>query len=347
MAIIAQILFPIIAPLPSDNDNGEIHGQAIDELKNIRNILSLDISFAQSSICVDIIDDSEKEPLLNGKWAEQGFRWRTYSILKISADVTEWIKKVRCTSETDAFGFSDAQLNSLYEKHAIGILEMEASYLLLSANIALPGCLSVLGGYAFINGEFVERTKAFFADNLFYAVKASRDKGWPKMLSPSIMETWRWLLASNVLVDGIGVGRLGRALSALSHLTSENNLDQSSIELAWVLLGLEALYAYGNTGLKEQLLAKTEVVLGPRTENKKMFGAVYDFRSRLIHGDVDIPLRFTIFDGVEKFEKFNAERYMHEALASAVLIATLQWMVKHNKHLLEFEYSLKESSEKS
>jgi hypothetical protein len=143
------------------------------------------------------------------------------------------------------------------------------------------------------------------------------------------------------LVDGVGVGRLGRALSALSHLTTDGNAAGNSIELAWVLLGLEALYTRGNVGLKEQLLGKTEAILGPRTENKKLFGAVYDFRSRLIHGDVDIPVRFTTFDGVEKYEKFHAERYDHEALATAVLIATLQWMIKSNLYSLDFYYSVK------
>jgi hypothetical protein len=138
----------------------------------------------------------------------------------------------------------------------------------------------------------------------------------------------------------MGVGRLGRSLAAVSHLTTADLESTSCIDLVWILLGLESLYSKGNVGLKEQLLGKTEAILGPRTENKKAFGIVYDFRSRLIHGNVDIPLRFTEFNAVETFADFHEELLRNEELALAVLLATLQWMAVNDVTELNFEYSL-------
>jgi hypothetical protein len=343
MAVVAQLCLPVLGPLPPENDQRELHAQTIDELERLDQVLPLDREFAGSPLKIELRARPEDEPLLEGKWEKPKFQWRTYSLLNISIDASAYVEKLRLVAEKDNERFTDAEVQAICEHHAISVLEMEAHYLLLAANIARPGSLSVVKGYAFLNRQYADETKAFFADDLLTAVQASREKGWPRLLSPSLKETWQWLLASGALVDGIGVGRLGRALSALSHLTAASNLDRNSIELAWVLLGLEALYARGNVGLKEQLLGKTEAVLGPRTENKKLFGAVYDFRSRLIHGDVDIPVRFTTFDGVAKYESFHSERYEHEALATAVLIATLQWMIKSNAHNLEFEYAVKPS----
>jgi len=340
MTIVAQLCLPVLGPLPPEKDQRELHAQTINELERLKQICPIDSEFARSPLSLEFRAHPEDEPLLKDKWKPQ-FQWRNYSLLNIYVDATACVAKIKCSTERGTDKFSDAEWESVCQEHAISVLEMEAHYLLLAANIARPGSLSVVGGYSFLNGQPIGETQAFFADDLFAAVQVSREKRWPQMPSPSLKETWEWLVASGALVDGVGVGRLGRALSALSQLTLASNLDHSSIELAWIMLGLEALYARGNVGLKEQLLAKTEAVLGPRTENKKLFGAVYDFRSRLIHGDVDIPLRFTTFDGVEKYEKFQSERYEHEALATAVLIATLQWMIKRNEHRLEFEYAVK------
>lgn len=282
MTVVAQLCLPVLGPLPPEHDQRELHEQTIDDLAHLKQILPLDPEFAGSPLKIELRARPEDEPLLEGKWEKPKFQWRTYSLLNISVDATACVEKLRLAAKATDEKFTDAEVQSVCEQHAISVLEMEAHYLLLAANIARPGSLSVVKGYAFLNQQYADGTKAFFADDLLTAVQASREKGWPRLLSPSLRETWEWLLASGALVDGVGVGRLGRALSALSHLTATSNLHRNSIELAWVLLGLEALYARGNVGLKEQLLGKTEAVLGPRTENKKLFGAVYDFRSRLL-----------------------------------------------------------------
>jgi hypothetical protein len=85
---------------------------------------------------------------------------------------------------------------------------------------------------------------------------------------------------------------------------------------------------------------KTQVLLGERQKNKKDFGAMYDFRSRWLHGDVDLPLRYTPYTGSSKYKKYDEQLSRSEALALAVLIATLQLMASRSWTELEFKYSV-------
>lgn len=339
MSLRAQLALPLMAPLPPLCDQCDIHQACLSELAKLGEVPTLDPVFGGERLIVELLDSPQKEPLLAGKWKPPN-SLRTFSLLNVYVDGTACFESIRASLDWSPKPFTASERESLCQQLVISCLERDVNLFLLAANIARPGSLCAVEGFSFIDGEDAGGTKAFFAEDLFRAVSAATETGWPKLLSPTLQKSWFWLTKSGAVVEGTGVGRLGRALSALSHLTADSLSRGSSIDLFWVLLALEALYTRGNVGLKEQLLAKTEVILGPRTENKKLFGAVYDFRSRLIHGDVDIPARFTEFDAGEKVEKFHSEIYDHESIALAVLLGTLQWMVEHECHELAFKYAL-------
>jgi hypothetical protein len=69
----------------------------------------------------------------------------------------------------------------------------------------------------------------------------------------------------------MGTGRTGRAIAALSRILCGDINASSDMGIAWALLGLEALYADGNQGLSQQILRKSEILLGPR--NPKNHGS--------------------------------------------------------------------------
>jgi hypothetical protein len=87
------------------------------------------------------------------------------------------------------------------------------------------------------------------------------------------------------------------------------------------------------------MVIKTEVLLGKRGTHKKAFGAMYDFRSRLLHGDIDLPLRFNPWDGSLEFGEYDYDLHKSTALGLAVLIATLQLMANRSWIELHFTYS--------
>lgn len=332
------LILPIMAPFPRDRAQRDLQDEALGELQSVRSFAPLDDVFGESNIHIRVVDDPMQEPLLRGDWQAPS-QVRQYRLLVFEVDGHVCVESIRRSASAEA-DFTAEEIVRLSQRHAITCLQLEVNALLLLSNILRPGSISADVGYAFIENERSGKTMPFFAEHLFSAVNASQQLGWPTLYKPGFLHGWNWLRGSGALADGIGVGRLGRALAAVSHLTAPDLKKTSSIDLVWILLGLEALYSKGNVGLKEQLLGKTEALLGPRTENKKAFGIVYDFRSRVLHGDVDLPLRFTEFDAVQKFEDFHDELSRNEKLALAVLLATLQWMVIHNTIELKFEYAL-------
>jgi hypothetical protein len=340
MTVRVQLAIPLMAPLPMDREQCELHGECLLELAHTESLPSTDPAFAGESLTLSVLEDPDDEPLLQGLWSGPHMI-RTFSLLNVVIDGTACVERLRQESKWPEGKYSESTKEQAYFHTAALNLEHELGLLLLAANIARPGSLSAAEGFAFVNGERVGEAYPFYAETLFGAVEASNETGWPRLASTSIRETWEWLRGSRSMVDGVGVGRLGRALAALSHLTTDTLSRSSSIDLFWVLLGLEALYARGNVGLKEQLLGKSEVVLGPRMENKRLFGAVYDFRSRLIHGDVDLPVRFSRFNAAEKYENFHDELHRNEKIALAALVGTLQWMVMNNRYELDFAYALR------
>lgn len=343
MTLPLSMILPIMAPLPINRAQRDLQDRALEELRHLRELRPLDPTFGDSMLSIRVVDDPEEEPLLAGIW-EKPAQVRQYRILIVEIDAEECTKTIREESDAAALAyFAPEELPSLSEQEAVSLLQLEVNTLLLLANILNPGALSAEAGYVFIGGEHFGSTTPFFAEHLFFAVEASRKLGWPPIIDVDLLQGWTWLRESGALIDGIGVGHIGRALSAVSHLTTQDLTSTNSIDLVWILLGLEALYSKGNVGLKEQLLGKTEALLGPRTDNKKAFGIVYDFRSRFLHGDVDVPLRFTDFTAIKKFEDFHAELSRNEDLALAVLLSTLQWMISHSSKELLFEYCLSDN----
>lgn len=329
-----------MAPLPRDIAQRELQDEALDELRIAPALFPLDSAFGGSRLQIRVVDDPIQEPLFKGTW-QSPTRVRQYRLLVVEADGHICAEKIRRSIGASAGARPTAEeLMNLSQQQAVAYLQFEINAILLLANVLRPGSLSADIGYAFIGNEQCGTTTPFFAEHLFFAVEASQRLGWPPFFKAEFLHGWNWLRGTNALIDGIGVGRVGRALCAVSHLTTPDLRSTSSIGLVWILLGLEALYSKGNVGLKEQLLGKSEALLGPRTENKKGFGIVYDFRSRFLHGDVDLPLRFTEFDAVQKYEDFHAELSRNEDLALAVLLSTLQWMVSRNATELVFEYAL-------
>lgn len=329
-----------MAPFARDEEHRQLQNNVLTELQSLGIIDPINKDFGESRIRIRVLDNPSDEALLKDIWQAPNLN-RQYRLLIFEVDGQACFDSILRNSEISLRSQCPAdEMARVSLMQALTCLELEINSLLLLCNILRPGSLSADIGYAFARHQLCGRMSAFFAEDLFSAVQAAQQLGWPRFSKPTLLQGWNWLRTSDALVDGIGVGPLGRSLAAVSHLTVPDLRETSSIGLVWILLGLEALYSRGNVGLKEQLLGKSEALLGPRTDNKRAFGNVYDFRSRLLHGDVDLPLRFTEFNAVQKYQDYQADLWRNEGLALAVLLATLQWMVVANAKELNFEYVL-------
>lgn len=211
--------------------------------------------------------------------------------------------------------------------------------LYLALSIAHPGSIYFWESWLFCERRFL-RTEHGAMTSFDEARKRTIELKWPKIQNLNVADVYQWLTNVPGFHDRRGIGPIGRAIAALSYLIKTSSKSQE-LSLVWALLGLEALYGRGNVGLKAQLLEKSEALLGPRQENKKVFSWMYDFRSRLLHGDMDLLYQHNHYDADPIYETLWDEFYECEAVATAMLIATLQDLCKRRSYSLEFGYRLK------
>lgn len=210
--------------------------------------------------------------------------------------------------------------------------------ILLASQIAVPGFLQMEAPLLYRDGDYSHRL-----DPISWILGESRESadelGWPPIRSLSVIQVHRWLIGIPGFTSGVGQGRVGRALAALSHIVCKPLSEYSAIDLSWAVLGLEALYAEGNQGLAQQILKKTEILLGPRRENKKRFSQMYDYRSRFLHGDLDIPLAYRKHQHDLPGGDFEIETYDCWGIACSMLVSTLQTLASAGEYELEFSYA--------
>lgn len=236
-------------------------------------------------------------------------------------------------SPVDKDMFTDDQLIDIYKDFVVGELDSYAFLFSLAANIAKPGAFQFSERYLFQNQSLIR--KAGGTLNLFDRAFEISDKySWPPITELEVLEVWDWVIEVPGFVQGETKTKLGRALGALSYLLNDMYKDANDLALVWALVGLESLYGKSNVGLKVQLLEKTEAFLGKRSSHKKVFGDMYDFRSRLIHGDKNF--HYQGYDGVLE-EEFSDKLAESERLAITTLISTLQKMCVNQMLDLDFK----------
>lgn len=82
MAVVAQLCLPVLGPLPPEEDQRQVHGQTLDDLRSLQEIHPLDPDFAGSPLRLELRARPEDEPLLKEHWKPR-FQRRSYSLLSI------------------------------------------------------------------------------------------------------------------------------------------------------------------------------------------------------------------------------------------------------------------------
>lgn len=250
-------------------------------------------------------------------------------LLSVSAEVElsqVWDNVTSSSTPSEILGFLAAQE-----------LNRAMSDLMIAANIARPSSLEINGG-VIVSSDGGKILPVLPQTSMLDAtVTMSEETGWPLLRTLSIVDVWHWLRLLPGFVSGQPTTPAGRAVAALSHQFKGSIDELSPLDLVWVLVGLEALYGTGREGLKTQLLQKCETLLGRPTSFKKRLAKMYDFRSRLVHGDVDIPLAY-YQDGAPGGSPFGHDVDEALSVGHAVLIASLQELVFRGWGAMRFQY---------
>lgn len=209
---------------------------------------------------------------------------------------------------------------------------------LLCLCLAIPASIQTTGLLMVDSGPSTYRM-SILRDGPNAAISEARHLGWPRvqLIDPTMV--WDWMQSLPGFQLGEGRGRVGRALAAFSQLIEAEGR-ASPVDIVWAMMGLEALYAEGTQGLQTQLLEKAATLLGAPLAFKKRIKGVYGFRSRLVHGDVDLPYVHARRDTTGRSEGFDAEAGEWRHIAAAILLASLQQLALRGWNDLAFEYAL-------
>ncbi|MEQ1546517.1 hypothetical protein [Methyloglobulus sp.] len=342
MELNIKLVLPVMIPLPIFDQQKILQEECLEEVMSlsgkVTTIYPFDSIYDEVPLFFNIYQSPEQCTLIKKIW-KPAATGRKYKVIEVIAKVNVDFEKILADfiRENGEGKITLDELLGVVKDDVMSEIIYEIRIFILMCNTVRPGSISLIEGYSFLENEYYKPIKSFYTEHLFFAMEAAKNS-WPSFFKINIKDARQWLIDYKFIQNGVGIGSTGRAISALSYVIPES-FQSNNIDLAWILLGLEALYTKNNVGLKNQLLEKTELILGKRSSNKKAFGAMYDFRSRLLHGDIDLPLRFSEFD-TERIEDFDLEISANEKIALAVLIATLQWMIKNRKSELQFAYEL-------
>ena len=184
------------------------------------------------------------------------------------------------------------------------------------------------------NEEFIDKTKMIGSDMMF-AYEHAKTISWPNIRNLKLIDTINWFHNFSIHPDHKSTNDAHRAINAFSHLFSDFNIEKSD-HLFWVMLGIEAILAKGINAISTQIREKSEIILGKPTEYTKKLNKLYDYRSRLVHGDTNI---YPIF--YDDYYSFKNEYDDYLAFGTSILIALIRELVYKQKTEFEFELKLK------
>lgn len=182
--------------------------------------------------------------------------------------------------------------------------------------------------------KLIGKTKTIIC-SVMNAYEHSSKMNWPKIKNLSIHDTIEWFHKFDIHPNFISKNNAHRAINAFSQLIGDVKTSNTG-DLFWIMLGIESLLAEGSQGMTKQIKDKSILILGEPEEYKKKLNKLYDYRSRLIHGNINIfPSFYT------DFESFDIEYSDYLDFAISILIALIRELIFNGENKFEFELNLK------
>jgi hypothetical protein len=152
---------------------------------------------------------------------------------------------------------------------------------------------------------------------------------------------WRWMETKSGFLSGNPESPFERALCSLSQVFRRAFMDRPSLDLAWLLSALEALFADSNQGVSNQIADKWRIIANGDIDKKqlrKIVSKVYNYRSRLLHGDIAVPS--LVNNSQEVIEKSHEEMQEYKEFALIMILVSLRQCFLRNTDRFIFDYKL-------
>jgi hypothetical protein len=205
--------------------------------------------------------------------------------------------------------------------------------LVMLEQIVEPASVNASEGQLYIDDVFIE-LKPPFMHGLGLTVDNNFEPAGNRDIS--LLKAWRWADRLPGFAKGMPSTPVGIALAAFSWLTDEASDTQTYSNPIWAVLGLEALYCQGSGSVRSQLIVNAQRFVGS-TLSREDLDALYNYRSRFLHGQISFPRRFNSYDGTKAFEMFIKRNINSYQNATCLLISSLRLLIQRN--LLQLIFS--------
>jgi len=236
------------------------------------------------------------------------------------------------------------ELESLYRQELVRAANDVNGKLILVLNLGRPGIFDIGPSFS-TDGTFIESSGVILS-NLGFVAKLARKDRWPMLDPIAFRRIWEWVHAGDY-TNGLGQTRVERGFNAYTRLFGDVAKSDGSEELFWSLMGLEALFCDGTGSTMNQVVARSQLLLGVHAPLKKAFNRAYAVRSAFIHGGLPFPGQFFEFDVSTVFADFSQKTSDATTVAETILVASLRELVLRRWHSIEFTTQLVGSTSRS
>jgi len=242
---------------------------------------------------------------------------------------------------TKGIDLGKKQSESLKLTLLAGLFEKVIYDLVLMANLAHPSILEIYPGAIYNANEFIAKTNRMMS-HLELMLNFARKMKWPSMNDLSLGSVMEWFCGGSYHSVCLSQTPVDRAVHAFGHLFEDEPSKFGPLHIFWAMIGIEALYCKGTTDIMGQVFVKSQLLLREHSIPKRAFSKMYDYRSRFVHGDINFPSKYLYYDESPELLSYYKKSDDAEDLAIALLVASLQELIKRGWHELTFSYVLNE-----
>jgi hypothetical protein len=252
------------------------------------------------------------------------------------------IQQENCELLKFSLSFDQNQIkNEIYNDKIVILYFSKLIYeIILIANICMIGSLDYCDSVIMLNNNYIDsKLDRIDVWSLQRAYELILKLNWPEKMDLNFLDGWNWHEKHLLYFDGFSFNKTSRALNSLSRIFKfDQNEQDYSNELLWAMIGIESLLVNGNGGIIEQIKEKLTILFNDSTQHiKKIINRMYNYRSRFIHGDLDFQSFGYFFDAAECFKKYTDEQMEVVDTAIAILVSTLQYIIRNNWSGIKFE----------
>ena len=157
----------------------------------------------------------------------------------------------------------------------------------------------------------------------------SEELKWAKIHDISVKKTFLWMQRIGLTKDHFASSNTERAIFGMLYSCQQNDFHPSI--LIPLAQALEALFNTPEAGISKALRERAFLVLGEPNENRKKIqkaiNSFYGYRSKYVHGGVDIPNPMSTMLEDKSVDKIYEELNNHKNIAMLLLVASLQKLI--------------------